>query len=431
MFYHSTHKEAPEVSLEKAVLNVLAPDNGLYMPKSIRFFPSAFYKNLTGMSLQEIAFIVAETFFGEDIPADCLQDIVYETIDFDIPLVKIENNRYVLELFHGPTLSYKDIGVRFFAKLLNYLNRKSRTKNIAVLTATTGNTGCAVANNFWGIPGIHVYILYPQGKVNLIQEKQFATLGDNITAIAIDGSFEDCQTLVKQAFLDKEINQQITLTSANSINIACLLPQSFYFFYAYSQLLQEIEKPDKITFGIPSDNLGNLTAGVIAKQMGLPIKRYIATTHHNKILIPFQSSDTQLTPNRPNAINKTRPSNFERIKELYDTHQQTINQDIELSTFIDDDIPEIIHDLYKKTHYTFDPYSAVNYHVLNKLLSPNEIGITLETTHPIKFGQTVPDIIGKDIPIPNRLKPFIHSKNKNLSMPPLFADFKSLLIQQA
>lgn len=430
MLYNSTRKQSPNVTFKEAIINVIAPDNGLYMPERIRFFPPAFYKNLAGMSLQEIAFIIAESFWGEDIPADKLQEIVYETLNFDIPLIKLEKNRYVLELFHGPTLSYKDIGTRFLTRFLNYFHQQTRSGAINILIATTGNTGAAAANSFWSIKGIHVYILYPRESVCPIQEKQFASLGENITAIAVDGSFEDCKAIIKQALLDKELNRKMTLTSANSINIACLLPQSFYFFYAYSQLLRTTGKPEKVAFSIPNNSPDNLIAGIIAKQMGLPINRFIATTAQDRFPTQTQPSDKTLSsvPNQRPSTNEAIPDDSERIKMLCE--RQPTNQDIEYTSYSTEDIPEILQNLYGQNLYPFGIYGAVNYHSMKTNLHPDEIGISLETTHPIKYGKALSETINKELQMPANLQPFIHSKNKNLFMPPLFADFKSFLLQQ-
>lgn len=265
MKYYSTNKNAPQVSLQEAVVKGLAPDNGLYMPETIKELPQPFFENIGNMSFQEIAYTVADAFFGEDIEPDTLKSIVYDTLNFDTPIVHVKDNIYSLELFHGPTLAFKDVGGRFMARLLGYFIKKQGQKDVKVLVATSGDTGSAVANGFLGVEGVHVYVLYPKGKVSQIQECQFTTLGQNITAIEIDGTFDDCQALVKAAFLDEELNRKLNLTSANSINVARFLPQAFYYFHAYAQLAKQ-GKAGNIVFSVPSGNFGNITAGLIAKR---------------------------------------------------------------------------------------------------------------------------------------------------------------------
>ncbi|KAA6317086.1 Threonine synthase, partial [termite gut metagenome] len=269
MLYYSTNKQTSPASLQEAVIKGLAPDRGLFMPEIIKSLPQDFYDTIASLSFQEIAYRVADAFFGEDIPADTLKQIVYDTLSFDTPIVKVKENIYSLELFHGPTLAFKDVGARFMARLLGYFIRKQGAENVNVLVATSGDTGSAVANGFLGVEGIHVYVLYPKGKVSEIQEKQFTTLGQNITALEVDGTFDDCQALVKAAFMDKELNEHLMLTSANSINVARFLPQAFYYFYAYAQL-KKLGKANNIVVCVPSGNFGNITAGLFAKRMGLP-----------------------------------------------------------------------------------------------------------------------------------------------------------------
>ena len=289
MQYYSTNKQPPPASLEEAVVNRLAPDKGLYMPEKIKRLPPAFFHNMGEMSLREISFIVAEAFFGEDVEADVLKNIVYDTLNFEIPLVRVHDSIYSLELFHGPTLAFKDVGARFMARLLGYFIEREGNKEVNVLVATSGDTGSAVANGFLGVPGIHVYVLYPKGKVSEIQEKQFTTLGRNITALEIDGTFDDCQALVKSAFMDKDLNKMMSLTSANSINVARFLPQSFYYFYAYAQLIKQ-GMADNVVMCVPSGNFGNITAGLFAKRMGLPVRRFIAANNRNDIFLHYLRS---------------------------------------------------------------------------------------------------------------------------------------------
>ncbi len=283
MKYYSTNKQAPEATLEEAVVKGLAADKGLFMPFTIKTLPQEFYDSIDTLSFQEIAYRVADAFFGEDVPADTLKQIVYDTLSFDVPLVRVTENIYSLELFHGPTLAFKDVGGRFMARLLGYFIKKEGKKQVNVLVATSGDTGSAVANGFLGVEGIHVYVLYPKGKVSEIQEKQFTTLGQNITAIEVDGTFDDCQALVKSAFMDGELNEHLQLTSANSINVARFLPQAFYYFYAYAQL-KHAGKGDNAVICVPSGNFGNITAGLFGKRMGLPVERFIASNNRNDIL---------------------------------------------------------------------------------------------------------------------------------------------------
>ena len=265
MLYYSTSGSAPKTTLQDAVVKGLAPDKGLYMPEHIPTIPKAFFNNIGEMSLQDIAYVVANTLFGDDIESETLKEIVNDTLNFDIPLVHVADNKYSLELFHGPTLAFKDVGARFMARLLGYFNKKNGTKDVNVLVATSGDTGSAVANGFLGVPGVNVFVLYPKGKVSKIQEAQFTTLGKNITALEISGTFDDCQALVKNAFMDEELNEKLQLTSANSINVARFLPQMFYYFYAYAQLAKLGKPFDNIVVSVPSGNFGNITAGLIGK----------------------------------------------------------------------------------------------------------------------------------------------------------------------
>ena len=286
MKYYSTNHQSPVASLEEAVVKGLASDKGLFMPEAVKMLPEEFYDNIEHLSFQEIAYRVADAFFGEDVPADTLKQIVYDTLSFDVPAVKVKDNIYSLELFHGPTLAFKDVGGRFMARLLGYFIKKEGQKQVNVLVATSGDTGSAVANGFLGVEGIHVYVLYPKGKVSEIQEKQFTTLGQNITALEVDGTFDDCQALVKNAFMDADLNAHMKLTSANSINVARFLPQAFYYFYAYAQLKKE-GKADNMVVCVPSGNFGNITAGLFGKRMGLPVKRFIAANNRNDIFYQY------------------------------------------------------------------------------------------------------------------------------------------------
>lgn len=433
MKYYSTNKQSPEVNLQDAVVKGLAPDNGLYMPLEIKQLPTSFYENIEDLSFQEIAYTVADSFFGKSVDANILKDIVYDTLNFDTPVVHVKDNIYSLELFHGPTLAFKDVGGRFMARLLGYFIKKQGQKDVKVLVATSGDTGSAVANGFLGVQGIHVYVLYPKGKVSAIQECQFTTLGQNITALEIDGTFDDCQALVKTAFLDKELNEKLNLTSANSINIARFLPQSFYYFYAYAQLKKRGET-DNIVFSVPSGNFGNITAGLIAKRMGLPIKRFIAANNSNNIFHKYlQTGKYEPKPSIQtiaNAMDVGNPSNFARIQDLYQYILPDMEKDISSKWYDDDTIRNIVKGTYKETGYLLDPHGACGYQALKENLQKDETGVFLETAHPAKFLETVESIIGKKVTIPEKLKAFMKGEKQSIEMGKGFEDFKQLLLTE-
>ena len=433
MKYYSTNKKASDATLEEAVVRGLAGDKGLYMPRSIKTLPQSFYDEIENLSFQEIAYRVADAFFGEDIPADTLKHIVYDTLNFDTPVVKVKDNIYSLELFHGPTLAFKDVGGRFMARLLGYFIRKEGKKQVNVLVATSGDTGSAVANGFLGVEGIHVYVLYPKGKVSEIQEKQFTTLGQNITAIEVDGTFDDCQALVKNAFMDKELNEHMQLTSANSINVARFLPQAFYYFYAYAQM-KKLGKADKLVICVPSGNFGNITAGLFGKRMGLPVERFIAANNRNDIF--YQYLKTGEYKPRPsvatiaNAMDVGDPSNFARILDLYEGSHDAIASEISGETYTDEQIRETVQKTYEETGYLLDPHGACGYRALAENLKPGEIGVFLETAHPAKFLQTVEDIIGTEVKIPEKLQAFMRGTKQSVPMSKDFASFKAYLLKQ-
>lgn len=431
MKYYSTNKQSAEVSLQEAVVKGLAPDNGLYMPKEIVTLPQSFYDNIEKLSFQEIAHTVAEAFFGTDVDAETLKQIVYETLSFETPLVHIEDNIYSLELFHGPTLAFKDVGGRFMARLLAYFINKQGQKNVNVLVATSGDTGSAVANGFLGVNGIHVYVLYPKGKVSPIQECQFTTLGKNITSLEVDGTFDDCQSLVKTAFLDEELNSKLNLTSANSINVARFLPQAFYYFNAYAQLKKQ-SKSNDIVFCVPSGNFGNITAGIIAKKMGLPIKRFIAANNENDIFLRYLLTGVY-TP-RPsvetiaNAMDVGDPSNFARILDLYGHSHEAILKDISGYMSDNNDIRKTVKDVYERTKYLLDPHGACGFEALKHSIKKEEVGIFLETAHPAKFVETVENIINEKVDIPTKLRAFMNGTKQTTEISKDFKDFKSLLL---
>ena len=433
MKYYSTNKTAPKASLEDAVIHGLAPDRGLYMPEEIQKLPAEFFQQLDQLSLQEIAFTVANSLFGQDIEADVLQTIIQETFSFDIPAVQVEDNIYSLELFHGPTLAFKDVGARFMARLLQYFIRRKGQQPINVLVATSGDTGSAVANGFLGVEGIHVYVLYPKDKVSHIQESQFTTLGQNITAIEVNGVFDDCQALVKQAFMDNELNAQLKLTSANSINVARFLPQSFYYFYAYAQL-KKLGKANNLVVSVPSGNFGNLCAGLFAQKMGLPMKSFIAANNANDVFFNFLK--TGHYPPQPskqpivNAMDVGNPSNFARIYALYHESYDNIKQHIGGATYTDNQIQNAMHQCYETTGYVLDPHGACGYKALKEQLQPNETGLFFETAHPAKFKEKVDEILSTNIAIPQRLQAFMKGKKKSVEMQNDFKTFKHFLMNQ-
>ena len=441
MKYYSTNGKAPVADLRKAVVKGLAEDKGLYMPETIKTLPTEFYNDITSMSFQDIAYNVASAFFGEDVDGDALQDIVYDTLSFDCPIVKVKDNIYSLELFHGPTLAFKDVGARFMARLLRYFtqnNQKTQNNLINVLVATSGDTGSAVANGFLGVEGIHVYVLYPKGKVSPIQECQFTTLGKNITAIEVDGVFDDCQALVKSAFMDEELNKHMKLTSANSINVARFLPQTFYYFNAYARMREIVNgksvNSKSFVVCVPSGNFGNICAGLFAKRMGLPIKRFIAANNANSVFYEYlQTGDYQPRPSIQtiaNAMDVGDPSNFARVYDLYHKEYDAIRADISGATYTDEQIADTMREVYRQTGYVCDPHGACGYRALSEGLKDGEMGIFLETAHPAKFKTTVDEILGTDIEIPAKLQAFMQGKKQSVPMSKDFTDFKAYLMSK-
>lgn len=436
MKYYSTNGKTPMVTLAEAVVKGLAADRGLFMPEHIGKMPKAFFNNISSMSLQEMSFAVAYMLFGDDIDSDDLKHIVSDTLNFDIPLVKVDDQRYSLELFHGPTLAFKDVGARFMARLLGHFNRQNgEDRMVNVLVATSGDTGGAVANGFLNVPGVRVFVLYPSGKVSRIQEAQFTTLGNNITAIEVNGTFDDCQALVKSAFMDKELNSHMMLTSANSINVARFLPQMFYYFYAYAQLMKAGEDLNNIVVAVPSGNFGNITAGLIAKFMGLPVKRFIAANNRNDVVYNYLQTGVY-TPKPSvatiaNAMDVGDPSNFARILDLYHNSWEAIKAEISGFTYSDEQIAQTLADVYRQRGYLLDPHGAVAYRSLQEGLQPGEVGVMLETAHPAKFKSVVDSIIGEDIDIPQRLAAFMENPKQSVRMPSAFGPFKQYLLSKA
>ncbi|MDR1699766.1 MAG: threonine synthase [Lachnoclostridium sp.] len=433
MKYYSTNNHAKSVSLQEAVVKGLADDKGLYMPEVIKQLPREFFDTIDKLSLQERSYTVADAFFGEDVEADELKKIVYESINFEIPLVHVNDNIYSLELYHGPTLAFKDVGARFMSRLLGYFIKKQGEKDINVLVATSGDTGSAVANGFLGVEGIRVFVLYPKGLVSPIQECQFTTLGKNVTAIEVDGTFDDCQALVKSAFMDEELNKKMKLTSANSINVARFLPQAFYYFHAYAQL-KKMGKAHNVVISVPSGNFGNITAGLIGKRMSLPINRFIAANNRKNVFFEYLK-EGKYNP-RPsvatiaNAMDVGDPSNFARILDLYGHSHAAITNDICGTTYTDTQIAETLKTCYDETEYLLDPHGACGYLALQENLQPDETGIFLETAHPAKFLETVEKIIGEKVEIPLPLQEFMKGTKESVPMSSSFEKFKAYLMNK-
>ena len=428
MKYYSTNGKAPLADLRKAVVKGLAEDRGLYMPQSLKRLPDSFFDSIDKLSFQEIAFNVAEAFFGEDIPADRLKAIVYDTLSFDCPVVKVTDSIYSLELFHGPTLAFKDVGARFMARLLQYFRDGDGLVN--VLVATSGDTGSAVANGFLGVEGTRVFVLYPKGKVSPIQECQFTTLGRNITALEIDGVFDDCQALVKNAFMDDELNSLMKLTSANSINVARFLPQSFYYFYAYAQMKAR-GLADNLVICVPSGNFGNICSALFAKAMGLPVKRFIAANNINDVFFKYLQtgvySPKHSVQTLANAMDVGDPSNFARILDLYGGSWENIRKDISGAVVNDSAIKKSILECWRDNAYLLDPHGACGFRALSDGLQPGEAGVFCETAHPAKFKDTVEKVIGEPVAIPERLAEFMKGQKQAVSLPKDFEDFKYYL----
>lgn len=433
MKYYSTNKNAPLADLHKAVVKGLAEDRGLYMPEKIKMLPKSFFDNIQDMSFQELSYVVADAFFGEDVEAEALKQIVYDTLAFETPVVQVDGRIFSLELFHGPTLAFKDVGARFMARLLQYFIRQEGKEQVNVLVATSGDTGSAVANGFLGVDGIHVYVLYPKGKVSKIQESQFTTLGKNITAIEVDGVFDDCQALVKNAFMDEELNKHMKLTSANSINVARFLPQAFYYFNAYAQM-KKMGKADNMVMCVPSGNFGNITAALFGHQMGLPIKRFIAANNANDIF--YQYLQTGIYDPKPskqtlaNAMDVGDPSNFARIYDLYGGSHKKVTSLISGATYSDEQIRETVLACYKQTGYILDPHGSCGYRALQEGLKDGEYGVFCETAHPAKFKETVDSITKGDVEIPERLAAFMRGKKESFPMSKEFNDFKAFLMSR-
>jgi threonine synthase len=428
MKYYSLNNKNHQVSFEEAVINGLAPDKGLYFPKSLSKLSTKFYENIENLSNQEIAFQVIQQFVGDEIPETELKRIVTETLSFDFPLVKIEDNVYSLELFHGPTMAFKDVGARFMSRCLAYFNRNKNQQN-TVLVATSGDTGGAVASGFLNVKGVKVIILYPSGKVSDIQEKQLTTLGQNITALEVDGVFDDCQDMVKKAFLDDQF-KALNLTSANSINIARWLPQMFYFFFAYKEL-KKLNKP--LIVSCPSGNFGNICAGILAKKLGLPLTHFVASTNANDT-VPRFLENGKYNPKPSvatisNAMDVGNPSNFVRIQEIYSNDLSEFEKDFSSYSFTDEETKKTLKLIYANFSYIAEPHGAVGYLGLKKEMEmkPNSIGFFLETAHPIKFRDEVEFLLNIKLPIPKQIESVINKDKVSFKIK-TYDDFKSYLL---
>ena len=403
MRYYSLNNSSPLTSFKKAVQNGIAPDRGLYFPEEITPISEDFINNISDYSNEEIAYEVIKQFIGDEIPTNILKEIIKKTISFDFPVVNLDDNIGSLELFHGPTMAFKDVGARFMSQCLEYFNH-NKNEEITVLVATSGDTGGAVANGFLNAKGVQVVILYPKGKVSEIQEKQLTTLGNNITALEVDGVFDDCQEMVKSAFLDKNISRN--LTSANSINVARWLPQMFYFFFAYKQVANQYKD---VVFSVPSGNFGNICAGLLAQKLGLPIKHFVASTNINDTVPQYLiNGNYDPKPSKPtisNAMDVGNPSNFIRIQELFDNNLSSLKKSFSSYSFSDDETKIMMKSIHDKFNYISEPHGAIGYLGLKKYgLKTNEFGVFLETAHPVKFLEVVEETLKVDVEIPSQIK---------------------------
>ncbi|RFZ82840.1 threonine synthase [Mucilaginibacter terrenus] len=436
MKFYSTNNPELRVGFKEAVFNSMPQDKGLYMPVEIPRLPDGFFTNLDRYTLPEIAFHVAQNLLGEDIPGDDLKTIVQDAINFYAPAVRLEDNVFVLELFHGPSLAFKDFGARFMSRVMSYFLQDGE-KQLDVLVATSGDTGGAVALGFLGVPNTRVTILYPKGKVSHIQELQLTTNGQNIRALEIDGTFDDCQALVKQAFTDAELNERFRLTSANSINIARLIPQTFYYFSAYAQLLKR--GISKVVFAVPSGNFGNIGAGLLAWKMGLPVEHFVAATNANDTVPAFLR--TGVYEPKPsvatlsNAMDVGNPSNWVRIQDLFKESPSTLNELIKGSTYTDEDTTESINDIFKQYNYVACPHTAIAWKALKEYqqehIDADTAGIFLSTAHPCKFPDVFDGDVAKAVTIPAEVEALETRKKQAVNLGTDFAGFKGYLLQNS
>ena len=427
MQYYSTNQSAPKVNFKEAVIKGLAPDKGLYFPENIQQIPDGMLGK--GKDLVEICQAYVQQFVGDEISQTDLKQIIKETIDFPLPIVEVEPNIYSLELWHGPTCAFKDVGARFLARCLSYFV-KQKGEKVTILVATSGDTGSAVANGFYGVPGIDVVILYPKGKVSKIQEQQLTTIGNNVRALEINGTFDDCQRMVKEAFNDEELNQKMNLSSANSINVARFLPQAFYYFAAYEQLK---DKDKDVVFAVPSGNFGNITAGMFAKKTGLPISKFIAGTNANDIVPQYLKSGIyKAKPSVStisNAMDIGDPSNFPRIVELNGGTFEGVKAELVGYAFTDDETKTVMKEVVDRTGYVLEPHGAIAYLALKEYMKDHDCqGILLETAHPAKFHDVVEPVIGQKVEIPQRLQDYLSRKKEALLLNPEFKALKEYLL---
>ena len=430
MHYYSLSNPNETTNFAQAVVNGIAPDRGLYFPSEIPRLPASFFDKIEDMDVHEIALTAIQAFVGDEIPKEELERIVKTTLDFEFPVVPVDDQIGSLELFHGPTLAFKDVGARFMAQCLGYFNKQNSTQKVTVLVATSGDTGGAVANGFLGVEGIEVVILYPKGKVSKVQEQQLTTLGQNITALEVDGVFDDCQDMVKTAFLDSEITNERTLTSANSINVARWLPQMLYYFLAYRQLKHK-NKP--LVVAVPSGNFGNICAGMIAQQMGLPIDHFVAATNVNDAVPAYLESGNyqavKTTPTISNAMDVGDPSNFVRIQKIYGNDFENLSQHLSGYRFTDEETRTAMQHIHTSSGYVADPHGAVGYLGLKKYLEnhPEKYGIFLETAHPVKFLTTVEETLGTKVELPQRIQDLLE-KEKQSTPISNYEDLKRFLL---
>ena len=418
MFFKSLNNLSKKATFKEATIKGIAPDKGLYYPTEINTLSKSFIKNLNSLSLNEVAYEAINQFIGDSIPENQLRNIINETLVFDFPLIEIEKNIFSLELFHGPTLAFKDVGARFMARCLSYFNQNSEEK-ITVLVATSGDTGGAVADGFYGVKGVEVVILYPKGKISSIQEKQMTTLGNNIIALEVDGVFDDCQAMVKKAFLDTQITEKIKLTSANSINVARLLPQMFYYFAAYKSAMK-YKLP--INFSVPSGNFGNLCAGLIAQKLGLPINHFLACTNLNNTFSSYLENGIYnpkpTVQTISSAMDVGNPSNFVRIQKIFNYDIYKLKKSITGYSFNDVQTKKCIKKIYDKYKYILEPHGAIGYLGLKNYSKkyPNQIGVFMETAHPCKFSEIVEETIKIKIEAPSKLNKTLNGEKKSIEI---------------
>lgn len=434
MQYYSTRHKTPDVNLEQAVFKGLAADGGLFMPRAIPRLPQAFISNLKSMSLRDMAYAIANYAFQGDIEASVLHQLVNDTLNYDIPVRHIDGDRYVMELFHGPTMAFKDVGARFMGGLLrHYMTQRGIDQTVNILVPTSGDTGGAVAGGLHNVPGVTVWVLYPQDCISYMQEAQFASLGGNVHAVEVKGSFDDCKRLVEQAFMDAELNSQLVITSATSINVARIVPQTIYYFWAYASLLRMGKSADNLVFSIPCANLGNLVSGLVARAMGLPVKRFVAVENSNSIFRDYmltgeftpRASEGSIAP----ALDAGNPTNFERIVDMtgsVDEARKVINA----HSYSDQQIIDTMNDVYQQYDYMLDPHSAFAYRGLLDDLQPGETGVSLATAHPAKFATQVEMAIGHEIEVPLQLRNFLGGTRQVTTIPPRYNAFKDMLLKQ-